>query len=111
MKKDHAVSKLHRRIKEEEQRTKQYAGKVRISRFTALDLAGMEAADWHEASNGWTELEQCKVFASEFNKRGEMAANGLKLSVVGPVLEVSTDPDAPDVEITQGIPFESRAEA
>jgi hypothetical protein len=106
MTKDHALSRLLRRIKEEEQRTRQYAVRVRISRSVGLDIAAMDAADWHDASNGWTEMDQCKKLASDFLKEGEAAAQGLRLSVVGPVLEVSTVHDAPDVEIIEGRSFD-----
>jgi hypothetical protein len=105
MTKDHALSRLRCKIKAEEQRTRQNAVRVRISISVGLDLAGMQAADWHDACNGWTEMDQCEKFAGDFMKKGAAAAQGLRLSPVGPVLEVSTAGDAPDVEITEGISF------
>ena len=84
MTKNHALSRLLRRIKEEEQRTRRYAVRVRISRSVGLDIAAMDAANWHDASNGWTEMDQCKKLASDFLKEGEAAVQGLRLSVAGP---------------------------
>lgn len=109
MKKDHALSRLRQKIKAEEQRTRQYALRVRISRSMGRDLAAMEAEDWHDASNGWTEMAQCNKLANDFLREGEAAARGLRLSVVGPVLEVSDAHDAPDIEILAGIPFDDDA--
>lgn len=106
MQMQHAISRLLRRIKDEEQRTSQYALRVRISSAVALDLAAMKAEDWHDASNGWTEMPQCEKLASDFLNEGTAAANGLRLSVAGPVLEVSSSHNGPDLEISQGIPFE-----
>jgi len=105
MAKDNPLSRLHAKIEQEEQRTKQHALRVRISRTEALDLAGMDAADWHDASNGWTEMPQCRKLAGDFLRDGIAAAHGLRLSVADPVLEVALPHDAPDVEITEGIPY------
>jgi len=105
MTKSNPLSRLRHQIEQEQHRTRKYARRVRISQEVALDLAKMEAADWHDASNGWTEMPQCKKFADEFMADGIAAANGLRLSVVGPILEVSTIHGAPDVEITDGIFF------
>jgi hypothetical protein len=106
MTKNNPLSQLRQKIEQEEQRTRKHACCVRISQEVALDLAKMGAADWHDASNGWAEMPQCKKFADEFWRDGVAAANGLRLSVVGPILEVSNAHGAPDVEITAGIPFD-----
>ena len=92
-------------IDAEEERTQQYARRVRISDSVANGLMAMEAEDWHAASRGFTELADCARLANDFLRRGTAAANGLSISVLGPVLEVSEDLDAPDVEITLGLPY------
>ena len=105
MGKEHALTRQLNNIRAEQDRIRQHAVSVRISCSVGLDLAAMSAADWHDACKGFTEMPQCERFANDFREKGEAAANGLRLSAVGPVLEVSFTPDAPDVEITEGISF------
>lgn len=100
-----ACAQLRNRIQEEEDRTRQNAKKVRISVAVAQDLMVMEAEDWLKEAKGFTDWEFCKKLASAFLREGEKAANGLSLSIVGPILEVAEDYDAPDVEITLGNPW------
>ena len=64
---------------------------------------GMEAEDWMEASRGFTDLKFCVELANDFLKRGESAANGLSISIIGPVIEVADSDAAPDVEIVVGL--------
>lgn len=91
-------------IDAEEIRTKQSAQRVRISRAIARNLASLNAEDWQLACGGFTDLEGCGRIAQDFIIRGSTAANGLKISEVGPVLEVADGFSAPEVEITQGKP-------
>ena len=99
--------RLRELIAAEEERTQQYARRVRISHDVAKGLLAMEAEDWHLASRGLTELVDCNRLANDFLSRGIVAANGLSISIIGPVLEVAEDLSAPDVEIAQGIPYQS----
>ena len=98
------MRRLLARIREEQERTQQDAVVVRISRNTALELASMDADEWFEAGNGFVNLQKCESLANDFARDGIQAANGLKLSIIGPTLVVASDHRAPDVEIIQGNP-------
>ncbi|MFZ2276575.1 MAG: hypothetical protein WAW39_02205 [Prosthecobacter sp.] len=95
---------LRELIRVEEQRTNQQASRVRISYEIAADLMGMEAEDWYAAGKGFSDMDYCTRLANDFLRCGIAAANGLSISVVGPILEVAEDQAAPPVEIAQGIP-------
>ncbi len=100
-----AFVRLRKLIQDEEDLTRQYARRVRISKNIARDLMAMEAEDWLEASKGFADLNFCRELANDFLRRGEIAATGLSISVIGPVLEVSDDDSATEVEITVGLPW------
>jgi len=111
MSKEHPSAAHFERLRDlidaEEERTQQYARRVRISQDVATDLMAMEAEDWHLASRGFTDIEDCDKLANDFLRRGVVAVNGLSISIIGPVLEVAEDLSAPDVEITLGLPYQS----
>lgn len=94
-------------VNREEDRTRQYACKVRVSRSIALSLAGMDEHDWYAAGKGFLKRRECRRISSIFLKEGEFALNGMSFSVVGPRFEVASSRDAPDAEILEGIPFPS----
>ena len=99
--------RLRKLIQAEEDRTRQYAKRVRISKGIAQELMVMEAEDWLAASNGFSNIESCKKLADDFLRQGEIAANGLSISPeVGPILEVSEETSSPDVEIIVGHPWQ-----
>tara|TARA_R110002049_G_scaffold222886_1_gene394516 strand:- start:2946 stop:3329 length:384 start_codon:yes stop_codon:yes gene_type:complete len=92
-------------VNQEEDRTQQYARRVRVSKSVALELVKMDSDDWHAAGRGFFEMNDCRRISSVFLREGEDALNGMSFSIVGPVFSVATDLDAPDVEILEGIPF------
>ena len=89
-------------IDDEEDRTNQFANCVTISKKIANELASMDAFDWYAAAKGFADIEDCHRLANSFLEHGSCAANGLAVSIVGPIISVSDNPNAPKVEITNG---------
>ena len=94
--------KLRQMIRDEEERQGMVASHVRISKKAANELLGLSAKDWYEESNRSKSMAECRKLADDFITKGEIAANGLSISPVGPVIEVSEDLKAPLVEILKG---------
>ena len=92
-------------VNQEEDRTQQYAHRVRVSHSIALSLAGMDEHDWYAAGKGFFKRHECRRISSVFLKEGEAALNGMSFSVIGPRFEVASSLDAPDVEILEGSPY------
>jgi hypothetical protein len=95
---------LRQMIRDEEDRRGLSAVSARISKRAANEFLGMGAKEWREESGGEKSIEECRAFVADFDEKGEVAANGLKISPVGPTVVVSEDPKAPLVEILNGIP-------
>lgn len=94
---------LRQMIRDEENRQGMLASHVRISKRAANELLGLDAKDWFEECGGSKSMDDCRRIADDFLARGEVAANGLSISPVGPVIEVSEDLKAPLVEILKGV--------
>jgi len=51
--------------------------------------------------------EIANILPPIFNRRGPLAVNGFSISLAGPILELNENHDAPEVEITKGLPNRS----
>lgn len=89
----------------QEERIRQVATLVRISRTVASDLMSMTATDWYASGDGTADMAECELIADAFQRDGIAAANGLRLAPYGPVLEVAEGPHAPEVHILHGVPY------
>ena len=103
--------RLMAQIRAEEQRTRQRAEVVRISRDLAAGLLEMQEIDWYAACMEHGDAEFCARVAADFVEDGIQAVNGLALPGNGPVLELADEPDAPNVEIIVGTAWAPLASA
>lgn len=92
-------NRLRALIKAEEVRTGQHARMVRISAEIADNLVAMNVGDW-EAS-GFSSKDSDRI-AGKLFPEGRHGVNGLSVSIFGPLVSVSEDLAAPDVEIIEG---------
>jgi hypothetical protein len=95
------ITEIIRQVSEEQARTGKNAKIVRIAPHIASGLVGMSAEDWHNSSNGFTDMSECRRIAEDFKKRDIAAVNGFRLWLNGPVLRLATDSNAPDIEIIE----------
>lgn len=102
------IDKLRQLIDQEAEATQQYPILVEISNDIALDLSKMDAFDWHAASKGFSSLSECDLIVGTLFRDGVSAISGLSISKLGPILQLSTDLNAPPVKILDGKPYREK---